>query len=158
MIRGASQSAGHHDKGHGQPGQLLPLPGAACYPAAEPVCLVHLKHSSRAGAAGGMALIMMCGQPCSGKTTIARSLMSALEERGIAGVLVDDGVVPLPLAQAFAGDCNDFDAAGSGMVPCHMHRRAWMPPVIASNRWKHSLDTFPCPADSPASYVTQTKS
>ncbi len=158
MIRGSSPSTGRHDKAHGQPGQLLPLPGAARYPAAELGCLVQLKHSSRAGAAGGMALIMLCGQPCSGKTTIARSLMSALEERGIAGVLVDDGAVPLPIAQAFAGDCYGFDAAGTGMVPCHMHRRALMPPVVARNRWMHSLDTFLCPAESPVSCVTQTKS
>ena len=104
--RGTPRALALHDKAHGRPCQLLPSPGAACYPAAEPVCLVHLQQSSGAGAAFGMALIMMCGQPCSGKTTTARRLMSALEERGIAGVLVDHGAVPLPIAQAFAGDCN----------------------------------------------------
>ena len=52
-----------------------------------------------------MPLVMMCGQPCSGKSTVARALMAALEQRGVAGVLVDDVILPVSIAQAFAGDC-----------------------------------------------------
>jgi len=48
-----------------------------------------------------MALIMMCGQPCSGKSTVAASLAAALEQRGVSAILVDHRVFPLPIAQAF---------------------------------------------------------
>lgn len=51
-----------------------------------------------------MALIMMCGQPCSGKSTVAASLAAALEQRGVSAILVDHRVFPLPIAQAFTGE------------------------------------------------------
>jgi tRNA uridine 5-carbamoylmethylation protein Kti12 len=55
-----------------------------------------------------MPLLLMCGQPCSGKTTVAKKLAELLREYGIEVVTINETSLGLERNLAYKGD--EFNA------------------------------------------------
>lgn len=60
-----------------------------------------------------MPLIVMCGFPCSGKTTRALEIQAALQERGHSVVLVGDAQLQLDPAKVYASSAEEKKARGA---------------------------------------------
>ena len=50
-----------------------------------------------------MALVVFCGQPCSGKSTIAASLVKSLTDEGLSIKLIDEPTLNLDRTKSYSG-------------------------------------------------------
>ena len=51
-----------------------------------------------------MALVVLCGQPCSGKSTVAAALKQLLEQHGMDVIIIDEPGLGMTRNESYKGE------------------------------------------------------
>jgi predicted kinase len=65
-----------------------------------------------------MPLVMLCGQPSSGKSTLAAQLAQLCQQAGHEPVVIDESILQMDKSRAYAGAlaCGEMSKGGAAVV------------------------------------------